>query len=206
MFLHGRFFEIIYCCEFLITVATYSVTSRPLSFSTCRHVILLRWWVRNYEMSTSFFRRDTDTHTSCLCCLEYRSPWCIACFSDTTQHNDTSRLSTDGLAALLAERYITPVMTGNWSPFCGLKCRYINEWRLITFIRNITSFFTKNRENQIYWNEEHLQMKVYTKRSILSIIFGGRVGVGGQIEKFGLWIKNIRGSEKKYDSYKKKIV
>ena len=29
--------------------------------------------------------------------------------------------------------------------------------------------FTKNGENLIYWNEERLQMKVYTKRSILRV-------------------------------------
>ena len=46
-------------------------------------------------------------------------------------------------------------------------------------------------------------MKVYTKRSILSIYL--EVGVGGKIEKFGLRIKNYQGSEKKYDSYKKKV-
>ena len=38
-------------------------------------------------------------------------------------------------------------------------------------------------------------MKVYTKRSILSIYL--EVGVGGKIEKFGLRIKNHQGSEKK---------
>ena len=38
-------------------------------------------------------------------------------------------------------------------------------------------------------------MKVYAKRSILSIYL--EVGVGGKIEKFGIRIKNLRGSEKK---------
>ena len=46
-------------------------------------------------------------------------------------------------------------------------------------------------------------MKVYTKRSILSIYL--EVGVDGKIEKFGLRIKNIQDSRKKYDSYKKSM-
>ena len=49
--------------------------------------------------------------------------------------------------------------------------------------------FTKIVENL------NLQMKVNTERSILSISL--EVGVGGKIEKLGLKIKNIRGSEKK---------
>ena len=47
-------------------------------------------------------------------------------------------------------------------------------------------------------------MKGYTKRSILSIYL--EVGFGDKVEKFELRNKNLRGSEKKYDSYKKKCV
>ena len=53
--------------------------------------------------------------------------------------------------------------------------------------------FTKIGENLVC--SVHLQMKVNTERSILSISL--EVGVGGKIEKLGLKIKNIRGSEKK---------
>ena len=34
---------------------------------------------------------------------------------------------------------------------------------------DLVKMFVKNGENIIYWNEEQLQMKVYIKRSILSI-------------------------------------
>ncbi len=56
---------------------------------------------------------------------------------------------------------------------------YKNHWG-----SDLVKIFNKNGENLIYWNEEHLQMKVYLKRSILSIYL--EVGVGGKIEKFGL--------------------
>ena len=59
----------------------------------------------------------------------------------------------------------------------------------------LVKFFTKIGENLVYWTEKHLQMKLSTERSILSIYL--EVGVGGKIEKCGLKIKNIRGSEKK---------
>ena len=81
--------------------------------------------------------------------------------------------------------------------------------------------FYKNHEAQILWkiftkNNEtwfilkqvttSYHMKVYTKKSILSMYFWGLVV--GKIEKFGLKIKTLQGSEKNvwWDSHTKKNV
>ena len=63
------------------------------------------------------------------------------------------------------------------------------------------NIFTENGEELIYWKIKLHQTKQYIERSILSILLG--VGVGGKLGKKGEEVKNIRGSGKKYDSYKK---